>query len=346
MKPSALDLAEAAVAGNRRALAQLLTLIENNAERAAPAMSRLYSHTGRAHIIGITGAPGTGKSTLVAAMAQAWRAEGKTVGIIAVDPTSPFTGGAILGDRIRMRDLSGDEGVFIRSMATRGALGGLAAVTLDQARALDAAGFDKVLIETVGAGQNEVAVARLAQTTLVVEAPGLGDEVQAIKAGILEIADVLVVNKADRPGATQTVRALRTMIETGHPALKTRWMHHGQMIGVDDRYPLEDQDVALWIPPIVETVAADGKGVDLLVSKIEEHRNYLETAGLRAPLERAHLEVELMNRLEARLLKRLLERLPEGVLSEMVTSVQQRTRTPEQAIEALLSQAEVLAVES
>lgn len=346
MKPSALDLAEAAVAGDRRALARLLTLIENHTEQAAPAMSRLYPHTGHAHIIGVTGAPGTGKSTLVAAMARAWRAEGKTVGIIAVDPTSPFTGGAILGDRIRMRDLSGDEGVFIRSMATRGALGGLAAVTLDQARVLDAAGFDKVLIETVGAGQNEVAIARLAQTTLVVEAPGLGDEVQAIKAGILEIADVLVVNKADRPGATQTVRALRTMIETGHPALKTRWMHHGQMIGVDDRYPLDDQDVALWIPPIVETIAAEGKGVDLLVSKIEEHRNYLKTAGLHALLERAHLEVELMNRLEARLLKQLLERLPEGALLEMVTSVQQRTRTPEQAIETLLSQAEVFAIES
>ncbi len=346
MKLAATELADAAIAGNRRALARLLTLIENRAEQAGAIMTRLYPHTGRAHIIGVTGAPGTGKSTLVAALAKAWRAEGKTVGILAVDPTSPFTGGAILGDRIRMRDLSGDAGVFIRSSATRGALGGLAAVTLDQARVLDAVGFDLVLIETVGAGQNEVAIARMAQTTVVVEAPGLGDEVQAIKAGILEIADVLVVNKADRPGATQTVRALRTMIETGHPALKTRWMHHGQMVGVDDRGVSNNHDPAVWIPPIVETVAADGKGVDLLISKIEEHQRYLEGAGLRDQIERARLEAELMDRLQASLLRRLLGGLPENALAEAVASVQKRINTPDQAIEALILQAEALPVES
>ena len=185
--------------------------------------SRLYSrYTGRAWVIGVTGAPGTGKSTLVNEMTKRYRAQGKTVGILAVDPTSPFTGGALLGDRIRMRDLSGDSGVFIRSMATRGSLGGLARATRDAIRVLDAGGFDLILVETVGAGQNEVDIVRAADTTVVVEAPGMGDEVQAIKAGILEIADVLVVNKADRQGVNHTVQALRMMLELGHPASRSQ----------------------------------------------------------------------------------------------------------------------------
>src|SRR3990172_9234367 len=188
------------LAGSRRALARVITLVENRAPGTAEALALLYPHTGRAYLVGITGAPGTGKSTVVNALARTLRAQGRTVGIVAVDPTSPFSGGAVLGDRIRMIDLAGDPGVFIRSMAPRGSLGGLAAATSDVVRVLDAAGFDDVLIETVGAGQSEVDIARTATTTIVVDAPGMGDEVQAIKAGILEIADILVVNKADRPG--------------------------------------------------------------------------------------------------------------------------------------------------
>ncbi|RME44449.1 MAG: methylmalonyl Co-A mutase-associated GTPase MeaB, partial [Caldilineae bacterium] len=201
----------------RRAIARLITYIENEDPQAQPILADLYPHTGRAHLIGITGAPGTGKSSLVNELAKAYRRQEQTVAVLAVDPTSPFSGGAILGDRIRMRDLAGDPGIFIRSMASRGSLGGLARAAHDAIKVLDAAGFDIILIETVGAGQGEVEIARTAHTVLVVEAPGLGDDIQAIKAGILEIADVFVVNKADRPGANKTAAALKTMLELGHP---------------------------------------------------------------------------------------------------------------------------------
>src|SRR5512136_497198 len=224
-----MDLAQAVLEGSRLALARTLTAVENSSPEGRAAISTLFPHTGRAHLVGITGASGTGKSSLVNQLARYYRqASGaeppRSVAIVAVDPTSPFTGGAILGDRIRMRDLSGDPGVFIRSMATRGSLGGLAATTGDVVRVLDAAGFDLIMVETVGAGQSEVDIARAAQTTLVVEAPGMGDDVQAIKAGILEIADILVVNKADRPGVENTARALRAMLDLGHRI--ERVQHH------------------------------------------------------------------------------------------------------------------------
>src|SRR5512136_44830 len=196
-----MELVDQALSGNRRALARLISQVEDDDSLAAQTLAAIFARTGRARVVGVTGSPGTGKSTLVSELAKAYRSAGQTVGIVAVDPTSPFTGGAILGDRIRMRDLSGDPGVFIRSMATRGSLGGLARATADALKVLDAAGFDVVLIETVGAGQSEVDIARHAHSVIVVEAPGLGDDVQAIKAGLLEIADVFAVNKADRPGA-------------------------------------------------------------------------------------------------------------------------------------------------
>jgi LAO/AO transport system kinase len=274
-------LAEQAIAGDRRALARLLSWLEARPPEAEAANSLLYAHahrrTPRAHLVGITGAPGTGKSTLVAALARTLRAQGETVAVLAVDPSSPYTGGAILGDRVRMTGLHADTGVFIRSMAARGVPGGLAPAARDCARALAACGFSFVLIETVGAGQNEVAVAGVAETVVVVEAPGLGDDVQAIKAGILETADVLVVNKADKPGAKATVAALREMLELGHPVRRRRAAagHHGAAaLPAGEAHAPETPD---WFPPIIETVAnaadaAGEEGIAALLAALRAHR--------------------------------------------------------------------------
>jgi LAO/AO transport system kinase len=329
-------LADAVLQGDRRALARLLTYVENEREGVEQALAALFLHTGHAHIIGVTGAPGTGKSSLVSALAKAYRAGGKTVGIIAVDPTSPFSGGAVLGDRIRMRDLSGDSGVFIRSMATRGSLGGLARATRDAVRVMDAAGFDVVMVETVGAGQSEVDIARAAQTTLVVEAPGLGDDVQAIKAGILEIADVLVVNKADRPGADNTVRHLRTMLELGHPAVKTQMVsHHGRQMVVED-HGQNGHNQALWLPPIVKTIASDGQGIDELVQAINAHQTHLTTSSTQAALERQAIDLELRERLRDALLAWLLQTAA-GRWEVVIDRVQRRELDLQSAVQELLS---------
>src|SRR5512146_1704753 len=271
---------EDALAGNRLSLARLITQVENGTPEGRLALDLLFPHAGRAHLIGVTGSPGTGKSSLVNRIAQVFRDPRqtdppKTVGVVAIDPSSPFTGGALLGDRVRMRDLAGDQGVFIRSMASRGALGGLAGQTAAVVQLLDAVGFDVILIETVGSGQSEGDIARLAYTTLVVEAPGLGDEIQAIKAGILEIADILVINKADRPGVENTERALRSTLELAHPT-KRVFRHHGQTMKTGDPLPSSTADIAptpprgndmrsMWIPPINKTVATEGKGIPELV---------------------------------------------------------------------------------
>src|SRR5437016_3950841 len=247
-------LAEALRSGKYRALAQAVSLVERDDGRAERLLADIYPATGRARIVGITGSPGAGKSTLVASLAKYYRVQDKKVGIIAVDPTSPFTGGAILGDRIRMADLYTDRGVFIRSMATRGFLGGLARATNDVVDLLDAAGFDVVLVETVGVGQDEVEVIRTVQTNMVVLVPGMGDDIQAIKAGIMEIGDIFVVNKADRPGADKTVTEVTMMMSLVE--------EHGD-----------------WVPPIVKTVASHSEGIAELDAAIEKHLEYLSTSG-------------------------------------------------------------------
>src|SRR5512141_2959497 len=225
-----MSLTQLVLEGHRLSISRLLTQVENDSPDGRSALTELFPHTGKSHLIGVTGAPGTGKSSLVNQLALLYRkAHDKKVAIVAVDPSSPFTGGAVLGDRVRMRDLSGDSGVFIRSMATRGSLGGIAQKTASVVQIFDAAGFEVILIETVGAGQSEVDIARLAHTTLVVEAPGLGDDIQAIKAGILEIADILVINKADRPGVESTERALKSMLDLAHPTPKV-FRHHGTLM--------------------------------------------------------------------------------------------------------------------
>lgn len=329
------QLVQATLQGDRRALARLLTTVENAREGTDHTLAALFPHTGRAWIIGVTGSPGTGKSSLVNALAKAFRRREQTVGVVAVDPTSPFSGGAIMGDRIRMRDLAGDKGVFIRSMATRGSLGGLARATRDVIRVLDAAGFGVIFVETVGAGQSEVDIARTAQTTIVVEAPGLGDEVQAIKAGILEIADVLVVNKADRPGADNTARALRAMLEMGHPAAREQLaQHHGQLVAVESS---ANGSVPLWVPPVVRTVAPDDQGIDELMTALEAHRQHLRESEAAVRLERQRIEIELYDRLEAALMARLLATVPDDVFAEVIRRIQRRELDPHAAVETILA---------
>jgi LAO/AO transport system kinase len=306
-----MELVEKVLAGDRLALARLVSRIENDGAGAHEALAALYPYTGRAHLVGVTGAPGTGKSTLVNALAKVWRERNQTVGIIAVDPTSPFSGGALLGDRIRMRDLAGDAGVFIRSMATRGSLGGLARATGDAVKALDAAGFDVVTIETVGAGQSEVDIARTAHTVVVVEAPGFGDDVQASKAGILEIADVLVVNKADQPGAENSVRALQAMLDLGHARRS-------------------------WRPPILKTVATEDQGIAEVVDAITQHRAYLTESGELAQHERARVAAELNTLLREALVAQWRRQANYGQFDAAVERILARELDTHTAVEQLV----------
>lgn len=331
-----MGLAQRVLTGDRLALARLLTQIENEDPEGLRDLSALYPRTGNAQLVGITGAPGTGKSTLVNRLALHLRhgAPGlppTKVAIVAVDPSSPFTGGAILGDRIRMQDLAGDPGVFIRSMASRGALGGLARATMGAVEALDAAGFETILIETVGAGQAEVDIARLAHTTIVVEAPSLGDEVQAIKAGILEVADVIAVNKADLPGADSTAAALRAALDLGHPARKS-FRHHGQVEIVE----APAVETAVWLPPVIMTVATRGDGVPALAEAIARHRHHLTESGEHARRDRERLRTEMEDLLREALVERFRAAQPQGGIDAALDRVASRQISPRRAVEALM----------
>ncbi|MBN1953435.1 MAG: methylmalonyl Co-A mutase-associated GTPase MeaB [Anaerolineae bacterium] len=311
-----MELVAQVLGGDRRALARLISRVENRQNAAHAVLSALYPHTGRAHVVGVTGPPGTGKSTLVNEMAKALRARKRTVGVVAVDPTSPFSGGALLGDRVRMRDLAGDPGVFIRSMATRGSLGGLAKTTSDVVKVLDAAGFEIVLVETVGVGQAEVDVARTAHTTIVIEAPGLGDEVQAMKAGLMEIADILVVNKADRPGAANTARALEITLELGRSHRK---------------------EERLWEPPILKTVALTGMGVDKVLDAVADHYGYLQQSDQWTRRERERARSDLLRMLEQELVCQLVERAGEKRIEAWVERIAAREADVYTAVRELIA---------
>jgi len=326
-------LIESVLEGNRLALARLLTQVENDSSEGRLALAELFRHTGRAHLIGVTGAPGTGKSSLVNQLALHYRkTDARKVAIIAVDPSSPFTGGAVLGDRVRMRDLSGDDGVFIRSMATRGSVGGLAQTTASFTQLFDAAGYGIIIIETVGAGQSEVDIARLAHTTIVVEAPGLGDEIQAIKAGILEIADVLVINKADRPSVENTERALRSTLELAHPTPRVH-RHHGQVMTV--AVPAAEE--AIWIPPINKTVATDGTGIADLAASIAKHAEYLRLSGGWDSRDRIRLGSELEAAIQQELMNRFRADVPLSRFEDAIERVVSRNLSPREAAKILLN---------
>lgn len=330
-----MTYSQAVLNGDRLALARLLTQVENNTPEGRAALIELFPHTGKAHLIGVTGAPGTGKSTLVNQLALLYRkAEDRRVAIVAVDPSSPFTGGAVLGDRVRMRDLSGDPDVFIRSMATRGSLGGLAQSTANMVQVFDAAGFDVIIIETVGAGQSEVDIARLAHTTLVVEAPGLGDDIQAIKAGILEIADILVINKADRSGVENTEKALKSMLELAHPTERV-FRHHGSIMPAVA--PKQDSSTPLmWVPPIQKTISIESKGIVELAEAIARHVTHLRQGGGWAVRERARLEVELEALIREALWNQFHEKVPQEQYESVLEKVVQRNISPWEAVKELL----------
>ncbi|MEM3875097.1 MAG: methylmalonyl Co-A mutase-associated GTPase MeaB [Candidatus Bathyarchaeia archaeon] len=311
--PEISEIAKGVLAGDKRSIAKAITIAENSPEDAQSLIAAVYPHTGKAHIIGLTGPGGSGKSTLIEKMVREYRRRGKTVGVIAVDPTSPFTGGAFLGDRIRMQELTTDNGVFIRSMATRNNPGGIAKATKDAVKILDASGKDVIIVETVGAGQSEVEIIKVAQTIIVIHAPGLGDEIQAIKAGIMEIADIFVVNKADRENADKAVMDIQAMLQL-------------------------DNKEKTWTPPIIKTVALTGEGVPQLIEKIEEHWQFLQKGLLhKRSLEKA--EAELVEAIKDKVTSSIIEKLKrEKRFEEILRRIVEREIDPASAAEKLLNQ--------
>ena len=314
-----MSTAEATVqsilAGDLRALARAITTVENSEPQADELLKQLFPHSGRALVLGITGSPGAGKSTLVDRMAAAYRRQEKTVGIIAVDPSSPFSGGAILGDRIRMQSHSSDPGIYIRSMATRGSLGGLARATVDVATLLDAAGRDIVVVETVGVGQDEVDIVKLADVTVVLLVPGMGDDVQTIKAGLMEIADIFAINKADRDGSDRLEAELHALLTIS-------------------------QRADGWAPVVLRTVATEGAGVEELLATIERYREFLNGAGLAEQKGRHNWRQHLLALLRERLLNRVvIETLDDGLLDEYAARVAARQVDPYSVVDEVLKKA-------
>ena len=300
--------------GDVRTLARAISTVENRAPGWAQLLKTIFPHSGKARVLGLTGPPGAGKSTLVDQLARFYRKENHTVGIIAVDPTSPYTGGAILGDRIRMQDHFADPGIYIRSMATRGSLGGLARTTADVTTVLDASGRDIIVIETVGVGQDEVDIVRLADVTIVILVPGMGDDVQTIKAGIMEIADIFVINKSDRDGAEHVEREIRTL-----QSLATR--HDG------------------WVPPIVKTVASKGTGVAELAEAISAYEKYLQTKNLALTKNVENWQERLIEMLRDALLEKARKQLGDGNLARLAAEVAEHKRDPYTLIEEISSKA-------
>ncbi len=299
-------------AGDPRALSRAISTVENRAPEWPELLKALFPHTGRARIIGLTGAPGSGKSTLVDQLARHYRKDNRTIGIIAVDPTSPYTGGAILGDRIRMQDHFSDPGIYIRSMATRGSLGGLARTTADVATVLDASGRELILIETVGVGQDEIDIVRLADITIVILVPGMGDDVQTIKAGIMEIADIFVINKSDREGAERVEREIRAL-----QSLATR----------------SDN----WTPPIIKSVATVGTGVEELAVAIAEYEGYLQKENLVLKRTIQNWRERIIEMLREALLDKAREQLGDGQVTRYAAEVAQHKRDPYTLVEEIVS---------
>lgn len=306
------QLIDGVLKGDHRFIAKTITLIENDLPESQKIVSSLYSHSGKAHMVGITGPPGSGKSTLIQKLVEELRRRGKTVGVVAVDPSSPFTGGAFLGDRVRMQELSTDKGVFIRSMATRGSVGALAKATKDAVKVLDASGKDVVVIETVGAGQSEVEIIKVAHTVVVVLSPGLGDDIQAIKAGIMEIGDIFVVNKGDRENVDKTMLDIETMLNMSPERKK-------------------------WKPPVVKTTAITGEGIIELLDKINQHRKYLETGAIDTR-HRQRVETELVEAIKEKVAKAIVDDLKQkGELDEFVQKILVKEIDPYSAADMLLA---------
>ena len=314
--------AEQVRAGEIRAISRAITAIENHAPEAEPLLKTLFPQTGVAYLTGITGAPGTGKSTLVDRLAAHYRRQQDRVGVIAVDPTSPYTGGAILGDRIRMQSHAGDAGIFIRSMATRGFLGGLARATAEVALLLDAAGKRQILIETVGVGQDEIEIVRLADCVVVVLVPGLGDDIQNMKAGLMEIGDIFVLNKSDREGADRLEEQLHAMLSMAMPKL--------------DRSSASGENG--WHPPVVRTVATENKGIEKLADAIARFRTHFESSGERAKKHTEHWRNRLVELIESRILERVLNAAGgEEALNQLAADVAERLKDPFSAVNEILA---------
>ena len=330
MSTAASSVPERVRAGDVRAAARLMRSLEDRLPSARDTLRRLFEHAGHAYVVGLTGPPGAGKSSLTDRLIAHCRRAGRTVGVVAVDPTSPFTGGAILGDRVRMQDHALDPGVFIRSLATRGHLGGLSRATADVVQVMDAMGKDVILVETVGVGQDEVEVAELAHTVVVVSIPGMGYDVQAIKAGVLEIADVFAVNKADREGADRTVKDLQQMLELRRSTATRGNLEHDASHQLRRTAAEDPHDPGWWEPPVVKTVATRDQGVEELLAAVEQHREHLERTGERKRREVARARSSFVSMLRERLLEGALARIAEqeGHLDALAARIAAREADP------------------